>query len=136
MVAGTKPLRGRPRRLGANGTRRVYGRSDRLERDVLVRLDQAKDEGLMRIEARTARLALASDEAGRSTLLSGDPESRLGVGGQTAKLFGQLQRACAFCEPIRDCPHHADLEDHAEPKSWFQLQQSLHNRPCFLLASG
>lgn len=36
-----------------------------------------------------------------------------------AKLFGQPEYACAFSEPVRDCPHHADLEDHAEPKSRF-----------------
>ncbi len=43
------------------------------------------------------------------------------VGGLSAaaKLFGQPQHACAFCEPVRDCPHHADLEDYAEPKSRF-----------------
>ena len=56
-------------------------------------------------------------------------ESQLGVRDQTAqlvgglsaaaKLFGQPQYACAFCEPVRDCLHHADLEDHAEPKSRF-----------------
>jgi hypothetical protein len=53
-----------------------------------------------------------------------------------AKLFGQPQYACTFCEFIRDCPRHTDLEDHAEPKSRLQLEQSLHNRPCFLLAPG
>lgn len=36
-----------------------------------------------------------------------------------AKLFGQPQYAGAFCEPIRHCPYHADLEHHAEPKSGF-----------------
>ena len=53
-----------------------------------------------------------------------------------AKLFGQPQYACTFCELIRDGPRHTDLEDHAEPKSWLQLEQSPHNRPCFLLAPG